>query len=206
MSDLSLAFIASAHYKILFIAIYKDIFLKTLSGFQCHRIHDIQSLACCECDWSPVALMEMKGKRTTSIRRTWSWTWPHFGTDFPISVDKVNVKEKVVVYGPDIHHYTSPTDFTFPLARWAPMQPAPVDPALDLCTRYPLRLGAPGQCGTWSLPDTSTQVNTVCHLLQSHLGLQDYKIIRVYSITTQHSQSLAACLGSTQSVSVHWIP
>ena len=48
------------------------------------------------------------------------------------------------------------TDFTFPLARWAPMQPATIDPTLDLCTRYPLWLGGLRQCGIWSLPDTST--------------------------------------------------
>ena len=35
-------------------------------------------------------------------------------------------------------------------------QPATIDPTLDLCTRYPLRLGGPRQCGIWSLPDTST--------------------------------------------------
>ena len=40
------------------------------------------------------------------------------------------------------------------LARWVPMQPATIDPTLDLCTRYPLRLSEPRQCG--SLPDTST--------------------------------------------------
>ena len=36
------------------------------------------------------------------------------------------------------------------------MQPATIDPTLDLCTRYPLRLGGPRQCGIQSLPDTST--------------------------------------------------
>ena len=35
-------------------------------------------------------------------------------------------------------------------------QPATIDPTLDLCTRYPLRLGGPRQCGIRSLPDTST--------------------------------------------------
>ena len=35
-------------------------------------------------------------------------------------------------------------------------QPATVYPTLDLCTRYPLRLGGPRQCGIRSLPDTST--------------------------------------------------
>ena len=51
---------------------------------------------------------------------------------------------------------TRSTDFTFPLSRWAPMQPATIDPTLDLCTRYPLRLGGPRQCGMRSLPDTYT--------------------------------------------------
>ena len=36
------------------------------------------------------------------------------------------------------------------------MQPATIDPTLDLCTRYPLRLGGPRQCGIRSLSDTST--------------------------------------------------
>ena len=36
------------------------------------------------------------------------------------------------------------------------MQPVAIDPTLDLCTRYPLRLGGPKQCGIRSLPDTST--------------------------------------------------
>ena len=35
-------------------------------------------------------------------------------------------------------------------------QPATIDPTLDLCTRYPLRLGGPRQCGIRSLPNTST--------------------------------------------------
>ena len=36
------------------------------------------------------------------------------------------------------------------------MQPAAIDPTLDLCTRYPLRLGGLRQCGIRSLPDIST--------------------------------------------------
>ena len=36
------------------------------------------------------------------------------------------------------------------------MQPAPIDPTLDLCTRYPLRLGGLRQCEIRSLPNTST--------------------------------------------------
>ena len=36
------------------------------------------------------------------------------------------------------------------------MQPATIDPTLDLCTRYPLRLGGLRQCGIRSLPNTST--------------------------------------------------
>ena len=54
-----------------------------------------------------------------------------------------------------LYNNTCSTDFTFPLARWAPVQPATIDPTLDLCTRYPLRLGGPRQCGIQSLPDTS---------------------------------------------------
>ena len=49
-----------------------------------------------------------------------------------------------------LHDNTCSTDFTFPLAKWAPMQPATVDSTLDLCTRYPLRLGGPRQCGIQS--------------------------------------------------------
>ena len=66
------------------------------------------------------------------------------------------VKAKVVGYSPGIHDYACSTNFTFPLARWAPMQPAAIDPTLDLCTRYPLWLSGPRQCGIQSLPDTST--------------------------------------------------
>ena len=55
-----------------------------------------------------------------------------------------------------LHDNTCSTDFTFPLARWAPMQPTTIGPTLDLCTRYPLRLGEPRQCEIRSLPDTST--------------------------------------------------
>ena len=35
-------------------------------------------------------------------------------------------------------------------------QPATIEPTLDLCTRYPLRLVGLRQCGIWSLPGTST--------------------------------------------------
>ena len=55
-----------------------------------------------------------------------------------------------------LHDNACSTDFTFALARWAPMQPATINPTLDLCTRYPLWLGGPRQCGIRSLPDTST--------------------------------------------------
>ena len=55
-----------------------------------------------------------------------------------------------------LHDNACSTDCTFPLARWAPMQPATIDQTLDLCTRYPLRLGGPRQCGIRSLPNTST--------------------------------------------------
>ena len=55
-----------------------------------------------------------------------------------------------------LHGNACSTDFTFPLVRWAPMQPAIIDPTLDLCTRYPLRLGGPKQYGIRSLPDTFT--------------------------------------------------
>ena len=47
-----------------------------------------------------------------------------------------------------LHGNACSTDFAFPLARWAPMQPAAIDPTLDLCTRYPLRLGGPRQCAS----------------------------------------------------------
>ena len=36
------------------------------------------------------------------------------------------------------------------------MQPETIDPTLDLCTRYPLQLGGPKQCGLRSLPNTYT--------------------------------------------------
>ena len=68
-----------------------------------------------------------------------------------------NVEVKVVVYSLDIHDYAYSTDLTFPpglWARWAPIQPAAVDPALDLCSRYPFRLGGPSQRGI-CLPDIS---------------------------------------------------
>ena len=66
------------------------------------------------------------------------------------------LKVKVVVLESRLHDNACSTDFTFPLARWVPMQPATIDPTLDLCTRYPLRLGGPRQYGMQSLPDTST--------------------------------------------------
>ena len=67
-----------------------------------------------------------------------------------------SVKVKDSCLGSRLHDNACSTDFTFPLARWAPMQPATIDPTLDLCTRFPLRLGGPMQCGIRSLPNTST--------------------------------------------------
>ena len=55
-----------------------------------------------------------------------------------------------------LHDNACSTAFTFPMARWEPMQPVTVDPTLDLCTRYILQLGGPRQCGIRSLPNTST--------------------------------------------------
>ena len=52
--------------------------------------------------------------------------------------------------------YTCSSDFTFPPGSGRPRQPATIDPTLDLCIRYPLRLGGPRQCGIRSLPNTST--------------------------------------------------
>ena len=49
------------------------------------------------------------------------------------------------------------------------MQPATIDPTLDLCTRYPLRLGGPRQRGIRSLPDTSAQ----CQPWESNPRLSD---------------------------------
>ena len=45
---------------------------------------------------------------------------------------------------------------TFPLAKWAPVQSATIDPNLDLCPRHPLWLGGSRQCGIKSLPETCT--------------------------------------------------
>ena len=56
----------------------------------------------------------------------------------------------------DIHDCAYSADLTFPLSRWVPMQSGTIDPTLDLCTRYPLRLGGPMQCGTQTFPDTAT--------------------------------------------------
>ena len=44
-----------------------------------------------------------------------------------ISCDKNKVKVKVAVYGPVINYYVCSTDFTYPLAEWAPIQPASID-------------------------------------------------------------------------------
>ena len=53
----------------------------------------------------------------------------------------------VSVLGPDIHATTRSSGFTSTgSGRLA---------ALHLCTRYPLRLGKPRQCGIQSFPDTS---------------------------------------------------
>ena len=55
-----------------------------------------------------------------------------------------------------LHDNAYSTGFTLPLARWSPMQPATINPILDLCTRYPLHLGGLRQCRIWSLPNAST--------------------------------------------------
>ena len=55
-----------------------------------------------------------------------------------------------------LHDNTCSANFTFPLATWAAVQAATIDPTSDLCTRYPLRLAWVRQCGIQSLPDTST--------------------------------------------------
>ena len=47
--------------------------------------------------------------------------------------------------------YTCSSDFTFPLAVGA-CGSLQLDPTLDLCTRYPLRLDGPRQCGIPSFP------------------------------------------------------
>ena len=88
-----------------------------------------------------------------SLRYVWTHgEWPH------VSVRKVMCtgKGKGSCFESRLHDNACSTDFTFPLARWVPMQPATIDPTLDLRTRYPLRLGGPRQCGIRSLPDTST--------------------------------------------------
>ena len=41
----------------------------------------------------------------------------------------------MVVCNPDNYDYACLTDFTFQLARWVPMQPAIIDPTLDLSTK-----------------------------------------------------------------------
>ena len=56
---------------------------------------------------------------------------------------------RYLLKSPDISLYLPP-------GRRHLQQPATIDPTLDLCTRYPLRLGGPRQCGIWSLPNTST--------------------------------------------------
>ena len=62
------------------------------------------------------------------------------------SINTVNGKGKGCLESRS-HDNECPRDFTLPLARWAPMKPATINPTLDLCTRYPLRLGGPWQCG-----------------------------------------------------------
>ena len=41
-------------------------------------------------------------------------------------------KVKAVVYSPDIYHCAFSTNFTIPLTRWAPVQPASIDP-ISIC-------------------------------------------------------------------------
>ena len=53
------------------------------------------------------------------------------------------MKVKVVVYSPDINDHAYSADFTFPLARWSPVQFATIAQTFDLCTRYSLQLGGP---------------------------------------------------------------
>ena len=59
---------------------------------------------------------------------------------------------------PDTDDYACFLEFTFPMARCLPMQTADIaiDPTLDLCTRYPLRLGQLRQCGIQSWSNIST--------------------------------------------------
>ena len=60
---------------------------------------------------------------------------------------QLQVKVKVLVYSPDIYDYVCVFNFAFLPGGWAPLQPATIDPTLDLCSRYLLRLGGPRQCG-----------------------------------------------------------
>ena len=57
--------------------------------------------------------------------------------------------------------YTCSSDFYLPPGSGRLRQPATIDPTLDLCTRYPLRLGGPRQCGIQSLQHWQ---QPVCHL------------------------------------------
>ena len=83
-------------------------------------------------------------------------TVPEIGEMTTSTINFSPVKGKGNCLESRLHDNACSTDFTFPLARQAPMQPATIHPTLDLCTRYPLRLDGPRQCGIRSLPDTST--------------------------------------------------
>ena len=91
----------------------------------------------------------------------WKSISRNVATDVNTEHHIVKVMVKVVVYSLNIHNYAYSTDFTFRLERWVPMQPAPIDPTLDLCTKYLLQLGGPRRCEIWSCPTLLHTTSTV---------------------------------------------
>ena len=79
-----------------------------------------------------------------------------FLTEDLIAKKRVTVKD-IYLESRHSYDYTCSSDLTFPVLAVGAQQPATIDPALDLCTRFPYRLSGLRQYGIRSLPDTSTR-------------------------------------------------
>ena len=94
------------------------------------------------------------------------------------------------------------------------MQPATIDPTLDLCIRYPLRLGGPRQCGIRSLPDTSTHSHhwesnpRPCDLEFNALSTAPHaptRYIKIYNTKIYNTKIYNTKIYKKQCVNAHFI-
>ena len=92
-----------------------------------------------------------------SLSRVIMWLYCTLKAQF-LSHQKVKVM--VSVESPDIYVATHVLQ-TLPPQAVGAQQPATIDPTLDQCIRYPLRLGGPRQCGIQS---TNTNTKTLLHM------------------------------------------